>query len=74
MTLNVCLAILVYFFVPETKQVPLEKMDTIFGGVDKSEKGTVMIEEATETANTQTIDDSARGTSAAQDEKISKVA
>lgn len=45
MTLNVCLGIIVWFAVPETKQIPLEQMDTLFGGVDKVEKGAVILEE-----------------------------
>ncbi|KAM0417225.1 hypothetical protein ACHAPT_012802 [Fusarium lateritium] len=43
MTMNVTLAAIVYFIVPETKQVPLEEMDTLFGGVSHVEKGAAII-------------------------------
>ncbi|TGJ78741.1 hypothetical protein E0Z10_g10030 [Xylaria hypoxylon] len=36
---NVLLAIFVFFFVPETKQVSLEEMDALFGGQNHVEKG-----------------------------------
>ena len=34
---NFVLAIIVWLFYPETKGVPLEEMDRLFGGVDKTE-------------------------------------
>lgn len=43
MSVNICLAIFVYFFIPETKGIPLEQMDTIFGGPDHTEKGAQML-------------------------------
>ncbi|RSL86086.1 hypothetical protein CEP52_015934 [Fusarium oligoseptatum] len=40
-----CLAAYVYFFIPETKQVPLEEIDTLFGGASHAAKGGDMLEE-----------------------------
>ncbi|KAI8141344.1 sugar transporter [Fennellomyces sp. T-0311] len=37
MGVNFVLAIIVWFFYPETKGVPLEEMDRLFGGADKTE-------------------------------------
>jgi len=37
--INFLLAAFVYFFVPETKKVQLEEMDTLFGGSNHIEKG-----------------------------------
>ncbi|KAG9249749.1 general substrate transporter [Emericellopsis atlantica] len=39
MSVNFCLAAYVWFFIPETKQVPLEEIDVLFGGVSHSGKG-----------------------------------
>ncbi|KAI1334911.1 general substrate transporter [Xylariaceae sp. FL0016] len=39
MATNVLLVFFVYFFIPETKQVPLEEIDTLFGGQNHVEKG-----------------------------------
>ncbi|KAI0483404.1 general substrate transporter [Xylariaceae sp. FL0804] len=39
MATNVLLAVFVYFCIPETKQVPLEEIDTLFGGQNHVEKG-----------------------------------
>ncbi|KAI1363965.1 general substrate transporter [Xylaria arbuscula] len=36
---NILLAAFVYFFIPETKQVSLEEMDTLFGGQNHVDKG-----------------------------------
>jgi len=36
---NFLLAVFVYFCIPETKQVMLEEMDTMFGGANHVEKG-----------------------------------
>lgn len=41
--INILLCIFVYFFVPETRGVPLEQMDVVFGGVDHTEKGAQML-------------------------------
>ncbi|CRK22455.1 hypothetical protein BN1723_002894 [Verticillium longisporum] len=43
MTINLVLGIFVYFFIPETKQIPLEEIDTIFGGANHTEKGADML-------------------------------
>lgn len=39
MGMNVVLGVFVYFFIPETKQVPLEEVDVLFGGANHIEKG-----------------------------------
>ena len=39
MTCNICLAIFVFFLIPETKGVPLEEVDVLFGGANHIEKG-----------------------------------
>lgn len=38
-SINILLALFVFFIVPETKQVKLEEMDTLFGGQNHIEKG-----------------------------------
>jgi sugar porter (SP) family MFS transporter len=45
MAVNFVLCIYVYFFIPETKQVPLEEIDTLFGGSSHAEKGADMLGE-----------------------------
>ncbi|OLN81755.1 Quinate permease 6, partial [Colletotrichum chlorophyti] len=52
MATNICLAFIVYFILPETKQVPLEEMDTLFGGVSHVDKGANMMHEVEVTKNT----------------------
>lgn len=44
MAMNIVLAAFVYFFVPETKQVPLEEIDVLFGGANHVDTGAQMIE------------------------------
>ena len=39
MTTNVLLGIFVFFLIPETKGVPLEEVDVLFGGANHIEKG-----------------------------------
>ena len=43
MSVNIVLAVFVYFCIPETKGIPLEQMDVIFGGADHTEKGAQML-------------------------------
>ncbi|KAJ2971693.1 hypothetical protein NUW58_g9345 [Xylaria curta] len=43
---NILLALFVFFFIPETKQVRLEEMDTLFGGQNHVEKGGQMLDAA----------------------------
>jgi hypothetical protein len=43
MAMNFVLAAFVYFFIPETKQVPLEEMDVLFGGANHIDKGAQMM-------------------------------
>jgi hypothetical protein len=40
--INVCLAVFVWFVVPETKGIPLEEMDVLFGGVNHVDRGAGM--------------------------------
>ena len=44
MGVNFALAAFVYFFLPETKKVALEHMDTLFGGTDHVEKGATILD------------------------------
>lgn len=37
--INFLLAVFVFFFIPETKQVPLEEIDTLFGGANHVAQG-----------------------------------
>lgn len=39
MATNFLLVVFVYFFIPETKQIPLEEIDVLFGGVNHVDKG-----------------------------------
>ncbi|EAW07664.1 putative MFS sugar transporter [Aspergillus clavatus NRRL 1] len=41
--INILLAIFVYFFIPETKQVPLEEIDALFGGANHVTNGEEMM-------------------------------
>ncbi|KAF2691311.1 general substrate transporter [Lentithecium fluviatile CBS 122367] len=40
---NVCLAVFVWFFLPETKKVSLEEIDTLFGGSNHVESGAEIV-------------------------------
>jgi hypothetical protein len=62
--INFCLAVFVWFVVPETKGVPLEEVDTLFGGANHVDKGADLI--AAESRPGTTIDERPKGT----DEKI----
>ncbi len=46
MGMNIVLFLFVWFFVPETKQVPLEEVDVLFGGANHVDKGAQIIGEA----------------------------
>lgn len=43
MSINVVLAAFVWWIVPETKQVPLEEIDVLFGGANHVDKGAQML-------------------------------
>lgn len=43
MAVNILLAVFVYFFIPETKRVPLEEIDVLFGGANHVDKGAQML-------------------------------
>lgn len=55
--INVLLALFVFFFIPETKKVELEEIDTLFGGANHKEKGAELVEEIDRTGS---VDKSAR--------------
>jgi hypothetical protein len=44
MTCNFLLAVFVWFMVPETKKVPLEEMDTLFGGTSHVQGGALILD------------------------------
>jgi len=41
--MNIVLGAYVWFFIPETKGISLEHMDTLFGSIDHTEKGAQML-------------------------------
>ncbi|KAJ2891692.1 hypothetical protein MKZ38_000066 [Zalerion maritima] len=43
MAMNAVLAVFVYFFIPETKQVPLEEIDVLFGGTNHVQGGATIM-------------------------------
>lgn len=43
MAVNILLCFFVYFFIPETKQIPLEEIDVLFGGANHVDKGSQMM-------------------------------
>ncbi len=45
MGMNIVLFVFVWFFVPETKQIPLEEIDVLFGGANHVDKGAQMLGE-----------------------------
>lgn len=44
MTCNFFLAAFVWFMIPETKKVPLEEMDALFGGVSHVQGGAMILD------------------------------
>ncbi|KAL0944511.1 sugar transporter [Colletotrichum truncatum] len=52
--INVVLFTYVWFLIPETKGVALERMDTIFGGIDHSDKGNAILSHDFEEARVET--------------------
>lgn len=44
MGMNFVLAVFVWFFIPETKKVPLEEIDVLFGGANHVEKGAQVVQ------------------------------
>ncbi|GAM33559.1 hypothetical protein TCE0_011r00538 [Talaromyces pinophilus] len=44
--INILLAIFVFFFIPETKNVPLEEIDVLFGGANHTIQGENMLAES----------------------------
>lgn len=57
MGMNFVLAAYVYFFIPETKQVPLEEIDVLFGGASHTEKGTDMLHSRVVDAQVENIEE-----------------
>ncbi|KAB8217943.1 general substrate transporter [Aspergillus novoparasiticus] len=45
MACNALLAVFVWFLIPETKKVPLEEIDTLFGGTSHVQRGAAMLHE-----------------------------
>jgi hypothetical protein len=43
MAMNLVLFLFVWFFVPETKRIPLEEIDVLFGGANHVDKGAQML-------------------------------
>ncbi|KAK4093869.1 hypothetical protein Purlil1_2203 [Purpureocillium lilacinum] len=54
MAMNVVLAAYVYFFIPETRQIPLEEMDELFGDKNHTVKGAQLL--GIVNTQTETID------------------
>ncbi|KAL3490762.1 general substrate transporter [Aspergillus germanicus] len=50
MTCNMFLAVFVWFMIPETKKVPLEEMDTLFGGTSHVQNGAILLQQSKEGA------------------------
>lgn len=48
MATNILLATCVFFFLPETKGIPLEQMDALFGGASQIEKKAAMMDDSLE--------------------------
>jgi hypothetical protein len=42
--INILLAVFVWFVVPETKGIPLEEMDVLFGGANHADRGAGMVD------------------------------
>lgn len=49
MSVNFLLVAYVWFFIPETKKVPLEEIDVLFGGANHVEKGSQLVGPGPET-------------------------
>ncbi|CEL02066.1 general substrate transporter [Aspergillus pseudodeflectus] len=50
MTCNMFLAVFVWFMIPETKKVPLEEMDSLFGGTSHVQNGAILLQQSKEGA------------------------
>jgi len=61
MAVNFLLALFVYFFIPETKQVPLEEIDVLFGGANHVDKGAQMLGVAETQSGAQHIAEKSAG-------------
>lgn len=58
---NVCLAFFVYFLIPETKQIPLEEIDVLFGGANHVDKGAQMLGVPEEKSNATHLAEQRKG-------------
>ncbi len=57
MSTNIVLVVFTFFCLPETKNVPLENMDVLFGDVDHVEKGADLVNDLPANAPVPTIED-----------------
>ncbi|EMR66581.1 putative sugar transporter protein [Eutypa lata UCREL1] len=71
MAVNVLLAAFVFFCIPETKQVPLEEIDTLFGGQNHVEKGGQLLHQHEPAAATMTAAGGEKGHRSAEIEASS---
>lgn len=71
MAVNVLLAAFVFFCIPETKQVPLEEIDTLFGGQNHVEKGGQLLHQHEPAAATMTAAGGEKGHCSAEIEASS---
>jgi hypothetical protein len=58
MSINILLATFVYFFIPETKQVPLEEIDVLFGGALHTEHGGEILAKRADEGEVQNVEQS----------------
>lgn len=70
MAVNLLLATFVYFFIPETKLVPLEEIDVLFGGANHVGKGAQMLANAEEESGAHHVTEKYGRATAREEEKV----